>query len=218
MEKDGSVVASIAGTTVWLLPSKALFIPDQAALCIADPHFGKADHFRKAGIPVPNGTDATNYAQLERLLNSLPVQSVYFLGDLFHSDHNQAWETFSCWLSSYDQVDFWLIKGNHDILPNKAYQDAGLKVGESPFALPPFQLSHEPFQAPLEEATNLCGHIHPAVKLRGGARQRLKLPCFYHTRNQLILPAFGQFTGTAFVEPVDGEDVYPVGEGQVFAF
>lgn len=218
MEKDGSVVESMAGTTLWLLPSKALFNPEQAALFIADPHFGKADHFRKSGIPVPNGMDTTNFAQLDRLLSSLSVHTVYFLGDLFHSDHNQAWETFSCWLSGYDQVDFWLIKGNHDILPNKAYQDAGLKVGESPFALPPFQLSHEPLKAPPEEAPNLCGHIHPAVKLKGKGRQRLKLPCFYRTQHHLILPAFGQFTGTALVDPLEGEEVYPVGEGQVFAF
>jgi uncharacterized FlgJ-related protein len=42
-----------SSVSVELLPEKAAFIPESATLLIADPHFGKATHFRKAGIPIP---------------------------------------------------------------------------------------------------------------------------------------------------------------------
>lgn len=218
MEQDGRVAEQVAGTDLWFLPAKALYEPQQQRLFVADPHFGKADHFRKAGIPVPGGPDATNYAVLERLLEAYPVAEVYFLGDLFHSSHNQSWETFTHWLRCYKQISFHLIQGNHDVLHAQAYEQAGLQVYPDPLVLDPFILSHVPLEAEQYEQLNLCGHLHPAVRLRGKGRQSLKLPCFYHTQQQLILPAFGQFTGTALVEPVDRDTIYAVGEGQVFQF
>ena len=48
---------------------------------------------------------------------------------------------------------------------------------------------------------NICGHVHPAVKLRGLGRQYMKLNCFYISDNQLILPAFGTFTGSHILKP-----------------
>jgi DNA ligase-associated metallophosphoesterase len=218
MESDGRVVTEITGNTLWLLPSKALYQPREQRLFVADPHFGKTDHFRKSGIPVPDGPDATNYAMLERVLEAYAVADVYFLGDLFHSYHNQGWETFAEWLQCHHQTRFHLIRGNHDVLDTAAYERAGLQVYAKPLVLGAFILSHEPLEPGQQEQLNLCGHLHPAVRLRGKGRQRLKLPCFYQTAHHLILPAFGQFTGGATVQPGEGEQVFPVGEGQVFQF
>ena len=53
-----------------------------------------------------------------------------------------------------------------------------------------------------------CGHLHPGVKLKGDGLQRLKLPCFYHTKNQLILPAFGAFTGLHILHPKEEDLIY----------
>jgi DNA ligase-associated metallophosphoesterase len=218
MTQAEHVVITVGETELWLLAYKAIYCPAYQALFIADPHFGKADHFRKSGIPVPNGADATNYAWLERLLEAYPGEAVYFLGDLFHSDHNQAWNSFTAWLRRYADTQFYLVQGNHDILVQQAYQEAGLWLYAPPVDLGPLTLSHEPLETVVDGQLNLCGHWHPAVKLRGGGRQSLKLPCFYHKAQQLVLPAFGQFTGNAVVQPAEGEAVYPVGEGQVFAF
>ncbi|MCB0373931.1 MAG: metallophosphoesterase, partial [Muricauda sp.] len=60
-----------------------------------------------------------------------------------------------------------------------------------------------------------CGHIHPAVKLSGFGRQQLRLPCFFKSKNQMILPAFGEFTGTHALKPKKEDEVYVIVEDSV---
>jgi metallophosphoesterase superfamily enzyme len=70
---------------------------------------------------------------------------------------------------------------------------------------PPFSYGHRPDTT--AEGFLLCGHIHPAVKLRLGG-ERVRLPCFHHRDNALVLPAFGEFTGAHTVSPAPGDGVY----------
>ena len=44
-----------------------------------------------------------------------------------------------------------------------------------------------------------------AVAVGGAGRQTLRLPCFHLKTNQLILPAFGAFTGTHALDPEPGD-------------
>ena len=53
----------------------------------------------------------------------------------------------------------------------------------------------------------VAGHVHPAVALGGNGRA-ITLPCFYFGRDYALLPAFGEFTGTAVVRPRAGESVF----------
>lgn len=43
----------VASERVQLLPEKALYLIQHKILLLADLHFGKVNHFRKAGIAVP---------------------------------------------------------------------------------------------------------------------------------------------------------------------
>ena len=36
----------------------------------------------------------------------------------------------------------------------------------------------------------------------------MKMPCFFQSQNQLILPAFGAFTGLHLLSPKEGDHVY----------
>ena len=54
----------------------------------------------------------------------------------------------------------------------------------------------------------ICGHIHPGVKLKGVGLQQMKVPCFYQSHKQLILPAFGAFTGIHVLTPKEGDRVF----------
>lgn len=42
----------------------------------------------------------------------------------------------------------------------------------------------------------ICGHLHPSFRIKGPARQRITLPCFWLRPGYLVLPAFGSFTGS----------------------
>jgi DNA ligase-associated metallophosphoesterase len=180
-----------------LLPEKAIFLPDQRSLLIADPHFGKAAHFRKAGVPVPESVHHGDYVKITKLIQDFEPLHLFFLGDLFHSDFNHTWHELEAFRSNFMEVNFHLIKGNHDILPALFYRSELWTVHQQSVILGNLLLSHEPETGIPEGVVNICGHIHPGISLYGSGRQRLTLPCFFVSPNRIILPAFGRFTGLA---------------------
>ena len=200
---------------VRLLPEKALYWYRHKALLLSDLHLGKAAHFRKEGIPVPHAVQARNLKVLGDLVRACAPERVLFLGDLFHSDVNEAWVSFTEFLYEHPGVSFELVLGNHDILDQQRYFDAGLSLHFEPYLLEPFILSHHPHDELIDGWYNLHGHIHPSVSLEGPARQTLRLPCFHFGPYHGILPAFGAFTGTARM-PVTWEDkIFVIAEGKV---
>lgn len=194
--------------TLHLHPMKGLYWQEQDMLLVADAHLGKARHFRKAGIAVPMGVAIENLRRLEVLLAAYEPGRVMFMGDLFHSTHNAAWEEFNSFCADYADVSFELIKGNHDILTERHYEESLLTYHSKPLRIGPYLLSHEPMEVP--GSYNLCGHIHPGVVLGGWGKQRMRLSCFYFGLQGCILPAFGAFTGLANVRVQRGERVFVV--------
>jgi metallophosphoesterase superfamily enzyme len=51
--------------------------------------------------------------------------------------------------------------------------------------------------------------------MKGVGRQFVKLPCFYKTETQLILPAFGNFTGKHILNPSEKDEIFAIVEGEV---
>lgn len=196
-----------------LLPEKAIFWKEEKALLIADPHFGKITHFRKAGIALPGKAAFRNLLRLEKLIKTHRPQQVIFLGDLFHSEMNSEWLIFKELLRNYAQVDFQLVQGNHDILHETSYANSHFRLYEEPVRRGPFWLSHEPEESEL--GYNLCGHLHPGVNMVGAGRQSLRFPCFYFGEKGGVLPAFGEFTGLHLLKPQKGDSVFIVTEREV---
>lgn len=205
--------------TFLLHPLKAIYWVEEKTLLLADFHLGKASHFRKNGIPVPQQVTYSNYAKFNRLLKAFPMKHVIFLGDLFHSDHNEEWEKFGALIRGYKQHNFSLISGNHDIMAKREYDKFNIAVFEEPYTLGPFLLSHHPMDEIPADYYNLAGHVHPGIRLRGKARQSLRLPCFYFSDHSGLLPAFGKFTGLAIIRPKKTDQVFaPVSDREVMAF
>jgi DNA ligase-associated metallophosphoesterase len=204
-----SLNTTIAGAGIILHPLKAIYYPLEKALIISDAHLGKADHFRKSGIAVPQKVNTTNLERLNQLIHEFEPCRVIFLGDLFHSSLNAAWNDFEYLINGYSDILFELVKGNHDILPQAVYDSSILKIYEDELILGPFLLTH----IPREEKTslyNLAGHIHPGVVMKGKAKQYLKLPCFFFSDWQGIVPAFGAFTGLYKMKTKGDDQVYVV--------
>lgn len=191
-----------------LLPEKAIYWPAQKALLIADPHFGKITHFRKAGLNVPQQAAYRNFARLDELLKKYQPEHVYFLGDLFHSSMNSEWLIFKELLQRFPQTELHLIMGNHDVLHEINYTNSHFKVHENTLELGPFLLSHEPLEEYQGPLYNLSGHLHPGVRLQGKARQRMRFPCFYFGEWCGVLPAFGEFTGLYIINPKKSDHIF----------
>ncbi|QHT70183.1 ligase-associated DNA damage response endonuclease PdeM [Rhodocytophaga rosea] len=206
---SGVFIYSFLGQSLHLLPQRAIYWAETKTLIVADVHVGKINHFRKAGIAIPQIAGETDYKALDAILNTFPVDRVLILGDLFHSTYNEAVVDFSTWRKKYSQTEFTLIKGNHDILKDSFYSAASLKIYEHTLIEHPFIFSHIPLE---ENSTyyNLSGHIHPAVRLVGKAKQSIVLPCFYFRQKNGILPAFSTFTGKALLIPATADTVFVI--------
>ena len=206
---------TLKNTNFLLLPEKAIFLPKHHCLLIADPHFGKAAHFRKAGIPVPEKVHLVDYLKIESLINRFAPKEIFFLGDLFHSDFNNSWHDLEAFLSLYPKIKFHLIKGNHDILPEGFYRSEYWQLHDQSIILGELVLSHEPEPSIPVNTINVCGHIHPGVSLYGAGRQKLTMPCFFVSPERIILPAFGRFTGLAKMECGKNDRVFAVADKKV---
>lgn len=202
--------------SIYLLPEKAMYLPEESLLVIADLHIGKVTHFRKAGIPVPREAHINNLSRLSRLMFRIRPARVLFLGDLFHSDHNREWKTLCDWMQQFPDVSFELTTGNHDILPATFYEEAGVTVYPSGLQEGSFLFVHEPRNEPAGEWFTFSGHVHPGVRLTGKGRQSLRLPCFWQGSWQMILPAFGAFTGFATISPKQNDRLFAVTDTQIF--
>ena len=206
----------VAGTSIELLPERALFLPSDNALVMADLHFGKVNHFRRAGLPVPQAVNKKNAEWLIDVINRIKPRRTIFLGDLFHSHYNDDWEVVGQIVNHFPACQFELVRGNHDILSEQQYLRQGIQVKEMD-EIGPFVLTHEPLQRKkiVVGSVNLAGHLHPGARLVGKGRQSLMFPCFWHSKNQMVLPAFGTFTGLAAVRPMDSDMIYIIVEGKI---
>ncbi len=176
---------------------KAIFWKEDSSLILSDIHVGKIIHFQKNGIPIPSTGSLDNLMNLKNLVAEYDPLRVYILGDLFHSYYNKEWDEWLTYIET-SKIKFTLILGNHDPIESRLVLKSNI-ILSSDLIRGPFLFTHYPVKS--ESHFNICGHIHPAVRLKGLGRQYLKLHCFYVSENQLILPAFGKFTGSHIMKP-----------------
>ena len=189
----------------------AFFWEEKSTLVVSDIHFGKVSHFRKHGAAVPQKAIHKNFDLLETIVHQFKPKTICFLGDLFHSSINTEWHLFETWVTKTDAKLF-LIAGNHDIISPLKYEALGIVV-ISEIVTQGFLFTHHPEER--EGLFNFAGHIHPSVKLKGSGKQFLKLACFFKSNHQMILPAFGEFTGTYSLQPTKDNEVYAITKDQV---
>lgn len=202
---------AFGGEQLQLHPWGALFWERESLLVISDLHLGKVTHFRKYGAAVPRKALHRNFERLDGLQATFKPARTCFLGDLFHSHMNREWQLFEAWARKCPS-ELELVVGNHDIISPLRYEALGIRCEES-LQKGPFLLTHHPMEE--YAGYNLSGHVHPSVRLQGPGRQQLRLPCFYINGNQMILPAFGAFTGSHVMEPQPGDRAYALVEDEV---
>ncbi|WP_224487742.1 ligase-associated DNA damage response endonuclease PdeM [Robertkochia flava] len=197
---------NIHGQEFQLHPYGAAYWKERSTLLIADVHLGKATHFRKNGMAVPEETMFEPYKKLEAVCERFKPETLCFLGDLFHSYINNEWLLFETWVRNATP-ELILVTGNHDIIPEHKLEAVGVSIKDE-WCIGSFLLTHEPCEK--TAYFNICGHIHPGIRLKGPGRQTLKLPCFFQKEKQLILPAFGEFTGKYIMSPDKTDRVFAV--------
>ena len=193
-----------------LLPGRAAFLPASATLLVADLHLGKAATFRKAGIPVPEGSSQADLARLARLVHETSARRLVIVGDLVHAKSgctDQVFAEFTATRRQFTGTEVVLVLGNHDRTLGKVPATLGIDACLPHLADGPWHFVHEP-SAPLTGSDHagftISGHLHPTISIRSPGGDRIADRCFVAEATTLVLPAFGSFTGGHRVTPAPG--------------
>ncbi len=203
-----------------LLDDKALYLPNMQTLLVSDVHLGKAETFQSLGIPIASQMNEENLTRLRSLCHQTQAKNLFILGDLFHSPQSLVPEVLVNWVTFLREIKAktTLIVGNHDRKLVSALPPLSMDYKTDAVEIGPLLLSHEP-EPGHDSALNICGHIHPVIRLRSRT-DSLRLPCFLveHSQRRLTLPSFGEFTGGFEIELGQHDCAYVVCEGSVTAF
>jgi len=172
-------------------PEGALWWPDQQLLAVADLHLEKASAFAARGVLLPPYDSQATVARLATVVERRQPAHVVALGDSFHDGGGAARlempvaERLRSLVGAAARWT-WLL-GNHDPAAPAGFGGEAceaLRVG-------PLSFRHEPQPGQRGE---VAGHLHPKVRIATRARS-LSTRCFITDGLQLLLPAFGAFTG-----------------------
>jgi len=206
-----------------LLPQRALYWSAEATLFVADLHLGKPDAFLQAGIPVPTRVTQRDLDRLCDVIHASHARRLVILGDFLHAraSHSQAVaDALFAWRERCAHVDVLLVNGNHDLHAGPPPRELGFAVCDEAM-VGPFHCVHVPIEEEKAQEENseegapergfvLSGHLHPYGIVSGRTRESVRLPCFYVTPRQMVLPAFGHFTGGHTIHAKAHERIYVI--------
>lgn len=179
-------------------PAGALWWPEEGTLALADLHLEKGSSRAARGVWLPPYDTLETLARLEAVVEELRPRRVLCLGDAF--EDRGAWRRMETGARERlaalaGRAEWTWIAGNHDPGPVEGLPGrfAGqVEVGGVAFC-------HQPgAEAGVEVGVGLgrrvFGHYHPkaTVVVRG---RRITGRCFLATDQEVVLPAFGKFTG-----------------------
>lgn len=212
----GALRILVRDEALWCLPQRALYWPRQQTLVVADLHFGKAETFRSAAIPLPPGTPEETLHRLDAALQVTQARRLLVLGDFWHARVGQQPEVMAlleAWRMRHGALAIDVVLGNHDRRVQAFPTDWKITVHDQDWSEGPFRWSH--FAHEESAVFTWGGHEHPVIKLSGRGRQSLRLPCFWIRETAGILPAFGSFTGGHAITPGLADRVLAIAGSEV---
>lgn len=215
-----SAIEALRSGAIKLLPERAAWAPAAKALFVADLHLGKAAAFRALGVPAPTGASEETLRRLAELIEATRAERVVVLGDFTHARASITpglLVSLRSWRSRWSGLAFTIVLGNHDRNASSFYADCGFEWAEAPTEVSGIECRHHPVAADKRSwPLALAGHIHPVARMSGPGRDTLRVPCFVMGARQIVLPAFGEFTGGSLVSPNESERVFVASERGLF--
>lgn len=193
--------------TFTLTNQRAAFWKQEKALIFSDLHIGKTAHFRKNGIALASHIMKNDLERLSILIEYFQPKQFIIVGDLLHAGNNSDVDEFCNWKNKYSNLEFKLIEGNHDRITKTLEKKLDLNFKSEILSIREISFVHD-FDKK-NPSFQITGHIHPGYNLKSPIKN-IKLPCFVKTDQQLLLPAFSEFTG------LDSKNIPKSGQFYVF--
>lgn len=216
----GCCTHAVNGVELIADPAGIAFWPVARTLLVADLHLEKGSSFARRGQLVPPYDTVQTVQRLAAAIEKWMPEVVIALGDSFHDrwGAERLRDSDRSALEGLMSGRQWVwITGNHDPDP---------PVGLGGDCLPELSeggltLRHDPqADGPPGE---IAGHLHPKATLVRRGRH-VRRSCFAASRNRMILPSFGAYTGglnvfhAAFEGLFDGRDFHALmrGDNQIY--
>ncbi|SHL53733.1 ligase-associated DNA damage response endonuclease PdeM [Roseibium suaedae] len=183
----------INGQTIGLHDSGVLWWPEESTLVVADLHLEKGSSYARRGVMLPPYDTAATLEKLAAVIDAFDPARVIALGDSFHDmgGSDRLPPAYRAMLTTLQLNREWIwVTGNHD--PIAPVRLCGETVDE--ITLGALTFRHEPVEGINAADGEVCGHLHPAGRVRRFGRS-LRRPCFVTDGSRLVLPAFGALTG-----------------------
>ncbi len=172
-----------------MMPEGSIFWIDKKILILADLHLEKGSYFHSEGQFISPYDTIDSIKKLEKCIEKSNPSKIIFLGDTFH-DKNSVKRMDSSnikrFINIFNNFDCCLIKGNHDenlISDYFSFVDNTI-INEIAFT----------HKIEFFKKFEVSGHFHPIACLNYKGI-KIKNKCFVFTKNKIILPSFGTFTG-----------------------
>lgn len=171
-------------------PSGVLWWAEKGVMAVADLHLEKGSSRAQRGLWLPPYDTLETIQRLEAVVEELQPRRVLCLGDAF--EDRSAWKRMDPAarerLMALAVRGEWIwIAGNHDPCPLEGLPGEFAERVEISGVV----FSHQPGT---DAGRRVFGHYHPkaTVVVRG---RRMSGRCFLATDQEMVLPAFGTFTG-----------------------
>lgn len=217
---QGTCIHAVNGEELVADPDGIAYWPREQCLLVADLHLEKGSALARRGQLVPPYDTMTTLRRLAACIEKWQPKRVVALGDSFHDTEasTRLVDTARALLASLLNGRDWVwITGNHDPLPPRGIGGQVLDC----LSQGALELRHEPqIRAGPGE---IAGHLHPKARLSRRGRV-VRRSCFAVSRDRMILPSFGAYTGglnvfdPAFDGLFEGRDFHALmrGDAQIY--
>lgn len=184
---------------------RAVWLPGERTLAVADLHLGYAWAHRTAGNLLPVTAPDETVPRLLALVADYQPEKVVLLGDIVHRavQAPALIDLLTALLRALrERAALGLVAGNHDRALASLLTQCGWHAGlDCEWRCGDHLLLHGDESDPAFAQSRLdavsgaggrivIGHEHPAITLGDGVATRVKCPCFLLAPNLLVLPAF----------------------------
>lgn len=179
------------GRKVMALKERALLMPAEGLLAVADLHLGYEGLLQQKGVSIPRRQKSIMLEMFARVLDKHSPETILVNGDLKHNfsrNLDDEWmEVKDVLRFLTDRVKLVVVRGNHDNYLSTILGDMGIQLRKS-YRAGGYTFTHGHWNVKTKGAV-VIGHEHPAIKLRDSVGATVSLPAFVVGMDIIVLPA-----------------------------